>query len=79
MAYSSVRKKTAATILQFVDVMNKNTGVPLRISRNDLATTAGIATESLIRTLSDFKKDGLIEIEGRDIHIIDLKGLRAIE
>ncbi len=79
MAYSSVRKKTAATILQFVDVMNKNPGVPLRISRNDLATTAGIATESLIRTLSDFKKDGLLEIEGRDIHIIDLKGLRAIE
>lgn len=79
MAYSSVRKKTAATILLFVDVMNKNPGVPLRISRNDLATTAGIATESLIRTLSDFKKNGLIEIEGRDIHIIDLKGLRAIE
>lgn len=79
MAYSSVRKKTAATILQFVDVMNKKPGVPLRISRNDLATTAGIATESLIRTLSDFKKGGLIEIEGRDIHIINLEGLRAIE
>lgn len=79
MAYSSVRKKTAATILQFVDVMNKKPGVPLRISRNDLATTAGIATESLIRTLSDFKKDKLIEIEGRDIHIIDMEGLREIE
>lgn len=79
MAYSSVRKKTAATILQFVDVMDKKPGTPLRISRNDLATTAGIATESLIRTLSDFKKDGLLEIEGRDIHIIDLNGLRAIE
>ncbi|MDP2688121.1 MAG: response regulator [Aequorivita sp.] len=79
MAYSSVRKKTATTILQFVDVMNKKPDVPLRISRNDLATTAGIATESLIRTLSDFKKDKLIEIDGRDIHIIDLEGLRAIE
>lgn len=79
MAYSSVRKKTAATILQFVDIMNKKPGAPLRISRNDLATTAGIATESLIRTLSDFKKDGLIEIEGRDIHIIDLESLRNIE
>jgi len=79
MAYSSVRKKTAATILQFVAIMDKKNGAPLRISRNDLATTAGIATESLIRTLSDFKKDGLIEIEGRDIHIINLEGLRAIE
>ncbi|WP_026452430.1 response regulator [Aequorivita capsosiphonis] len=78
MAYSSVRKKTAATIIQFVEIMNKNHDAPLRISRNDLATTAGIATESLIRTLSDFKKDGIIEIEGRDIRIVDLESLRDI-
>jgi len=78
MAYSSVRKKTASTIIQFVEIMNKNPEAPLRISRNDLATTAGIATESLIRTLSDFKKDGLIEIEGRDIRIIDLESLKEI-
>lgn len=78
MAYSSVRKKTASTIIQFVEIMNKNHHEPLRISRNDLATTAGIATESLIRTLSDFKKDGIIEIEGRDIRILDLQSLRDI-
>ena len=79
MAYSSVRKKTASTILQFVELMNKKPEASLRISRNDLATTAGIATESLIRTLSDFKKDGLIEIVGRDIRILDLEGLRDID
>src|SRR5690606_27022725 len=70
MAYSSVRKKTASTIIQFAEIMNKNTSAPLRISRNDLAATAGIATESLIRTLSEFKKNGIIEIEGRDIYIV---------
>lgn len=79
MAYSSVRKKTASTILQFVEVMNKKPDAPLRISRSDLATTAGIATESLIRTLSDFKKDGILEIEGRDIRVLDLEALRSIE
>ena len=79
MAYSSVRKKTASTILQFIEVMDKKPGAALRISRSDLATTAGIATESLIRTLSDFKKDGIIEIEGRDIRIVDLDALQAIE
>ena len=78
MAYSSVRRKTATTILQFVDIMNNNTNAPLRISRNDLANTAGIATESLIRTLSDFKKDGIIEIEGRDIRILDIERLKDI-
>ncbi len=79
MAYSSVRKKTAATILQFVEVMNRKPEAPIRISRIDLATTAGIATESLIRTLSDFKRDGLIDIEGRDIHILDVEGLHEME
>lgn len=79
MAYSSVRKKTANTILQFVEIMNTKPDAPIRILRSDLATTAGIATESLIRTLSHFKKKGLIEIEGRDIRVLDATGLEMIE
>lgn len=78
MAYSSVRKKTAQTLLQFAEIMNRNTEDPIKISRNDLASVAGIATESLIRTLSGFKKEGLIDIEGRNIHIKELKALRYV-
>ena len=78
MAYSSVRKKTAQTLLQFAQIMTSNTNDPLKISRSDLASVAGIATESLIRTLSGFKKEGLIEIEGRNIKIIELKALKYI-
>lgn len=79
MAYSSVRKKTAQTIIQFAEVLNKKPEDCIKISRNDLASVAGIATESLIRTLSSFKKDGLIEIEGRNIKILDLSGLQVID
>ncbi|WP_025743256.1 response regulator [Aquimarina pacifica] len=79
MAYSSVRKKTAQTILQFAAILNKKIEDGIKISRSDLASVAGIATESLIRTLSGFKKEGLIEIEGRNIRIIDLKGLELVE
>ncbi|NND63695.1 MAG: response regulator [Flavobacteriaceae bacterium] len=78
MAYSSVRKKTAQTILQFAQVLNRNPEDSIKISRYDLASVAGIATESLIRTLSGFKKDGLIEIEGRNIKILNLQGLRNV-
>ena len=78
MAYSSVRKKTAQTLLQFAEIMNKKTEDPIKISRNDLASVAGIATESLIRTLSGFKKEGLIDIEGRNIRIKELKALQYI-
>ena len=78
MAYSSVNKKTATTILKFAEKLNRKPEDPIRISRNDLASVAGIATETLIRTMSSFKKDGLIEIEGRNIRILDLQKLQDI-
>jgi len=78
MAYSSVRKKTAQTLLQFAEIMNKKTDDTIKISRTDLASVAGIATETLIRTLSGFKKEGLIAIEGRNIRIKELKALHYI-
>ena len=79
MAYSSVRKKTAQTILQFVRVLSSKPGESIKISRSDLAAVAGIAPESLIRTLSGFKKDGLIEIEGRNIRVVDERRLELVE
>lgn len=78
MAYSSVRKKTANTILLFAEKIEKHPLKSIRISRADLAGVAGMAPESLIRTLSDFKKEGLIEIEGRNIKLMDAQALRAI-
>lgn len=78
MAYSSVRKKTAQTIIQFAQVLNKKPNEAIKISRNDLANVAGIATESLIRTLSVFKKEGYLEIEGRNIKILDLNKLQLV-
>lgn len=79
MAYSSVTKKTATTILKFADKLNKKQNEPIKISRNDLASVAGIATETLIRTISAFKKEGIIDIEGRNIKILDLERLQNIE
>lgn len=78
MAYSSVRKKTAQTLLQFAEILDKKNEEPIKISRSDLASVAGIATESLIRTLSGFKKEGLIDIEGRNIRILQLKQLQHV-
>ena len=78
MAYSSVSKKTAKTILMFAEKLNRKPEDHIKISRNDLASVAGIATETLIRTMSSFKKQGLIEIEGRTIRILDLEKLKDI-
>ena len=78
MAYSSVGKKTAKTILKFAEKLNHKPEDQIKISRNDLASVAGIATETLIRTMSNFKKQGLIEIDGRTIRILDLEKLQEI-
>ncbi|KAB8154963.1 response regulator [Kordia sp. TARA_039_SRF] len=78
MAYSSVHRKTATTILKFAEKLNRKPEDPIKISRNDLASVAGIATETLIRTLSRFKKEGIIEIEGRNIKIVDYKQLQEM-
>lgn len=78
MAYSSVQRKTASTILRFAEKINSKPEDPIKISRNDLASVAGIATETLIRTMSDLKKKGLIEMEGRNIKVLDLQKLQDI-
>lgn len=79
MAYSSVKKRTALTILKFADKLGSKPTDFIRISRNDLASVAGVATESLIRTLSRFKDQGIIEIEGRNIKVLDLQQLKNID
>ena len=78
MAYGSVLKKTTNTILKFVDGTQNNLLEAIKISRSDLASIAGISTESLIRSLSLLKKEKLIDIEGRNIKILNLQQLYHI-
>lgn len=79
MAYGTVNKKTAATILKFAEKINRKPNDPINISRSDLASVAGIATETLIRTLASFKKQGIIASEGRSIKVIDIEKLKHIQ
>lgn len=78
MAYSSVRKKTALTLIQFSEILKKKPREDIKISRSDLASVAGVAQESLIRTLSSFKNEGYLDIIGRNIRIINQNALQRI-
>jgi DNA-binding response OmpR family regulator len=78
MAYGSVNKKTAATILKFAEKINRKPDDPIKISRSDLASVAGIATETLIRALTTFKKEGIIKSDGRNIKVMDLERLKQM-
>lgn len=77
MAYNSLRKRTAdALILLSKKYKADNEDhFSIRISRDDLASVIGTATESLIRTLSDFKAEKLIDIDGGKIIILEERKL----
>ena len=69
LAYHSVRKRMAEAILRLI---HSNSGInSLKVSREDLAAMAGIATETVSRTLSDFKEEGLIEKKASTITVLD--------
>ena len=74
LAYSSLRKRVAKAL---VDISSKFKvqNSPIEISRDDIAQYVGTATESLIRTLSDFKEEKLIEIKSGKIIINNLEML----
>ncbi len=76
LAYDSLRKRIAKALIDIHTKFNKNNqGQIIDISRDDIAHYVGTATESLIRTLSDFKLEGLIEIKGGKISIVNVSKL----
>ena len=81
IAYSSVRKRTANALLSLYEKYSNNNvnSFNISISREDLANIVGTATESLIRTLSDFKEEKLVEIKGSSITILDIEKLRKLK
>lgn len=79
LAYNSLRKKVADAILllqkKYADEENK---FEIDISRENLAAIAGTATESMIRTLSDFRAEKLINIKGGVITLVNQEGLKNL-
>ena len=73
IAYNTLRKKVAEALVTMYRKYHLDKKEPylIEISREELATIAGTATESLIRTLSDFKSENLIDIKTGKIIISD--------
>lgn len=81
LAYSSVRKRVAEALMQLRHRYQKDKEeiFSIAILREDLASIAGTATESLIRTLSDFKEEKLIDISGGKIVLLNEKKLTEMK
>lgn len=77
IAYNTLRKKVAGALVSLEKKYHENKNEPFQIdiSRDDLATIAGTASESLIRTLSDFKSEQLIDIKNGKVIINNISKL----
>lgn len=81
MAQKSVRQRLAETLIYIHDSFGVNPDGTLSVllSREDFANIVGTATESAIRVLSQFKKEGMISTHGKYIKIEDLNALKRVE
>jgi CRP-like cAMP-binding protein len=78
LAYNTVRKRVATALAELYDKfrVRQEDYVEIRITRDELASLVGTATESVIRILSEFKSDGYIKAKGSLITVMDIDGLR---
>lgn len=77
LAYNSLRKKVADALLAIYRKYKKDDApdAAISIGRENLANFTGTAKESVIRTLSDFKDEKLIDIKDGDIVILNRRKL----
>ncbi|MBC2845821.1 Crp/Fnr family transcriptional regulator [Winogradskyella flava] len=81
MAQKSVKRRMAEILMYIHDDFGTDEDGYLSIilSREDYASIVGTATESAIRILSQFKKEGLISATGKRIKIEDYNSLKWME
>ncbi len=80
IAQKSVKERLAEILLHLKDefgVTNEDI-ININLTREELANIIGTATESVIRLLSEFKSDGIIELQGRKIKLKDVNKLKKI-
>ena len=77
LAQKPVRERLAETLLMLKDTfeLDEQQTIQVKLSREELANIVGTATESVIRLLSEFKKEGWIVLEGKSIKLKDISAL----
>jgi CRP/FNR family transcriptional regulator len=79
LAQKPVRERLAETLLILKEVYGTedgdNSALNIKLSRDELAAVVGTATETLVRTIADLKRENLIATEKKKIRILDVDGL----
>ncbi len=80
LAQKTVRERLAYEIILLENKLgtDKNGFINISLTRTEIANIIGTATESVIRLISEFKNDNLIEVEGRKLKILNKDQLNKI-
>lgn len=80
IAQKTVRERLAEILLLLANDfgLDEENFLKVSLTREELANIVGTATESVIRLLSEFKSDKLVELNGRKIRILNQRGLEKI-
>lgn len=80
IAQKTVRERLAEVLIMLTETfeLDENNTLQISLTREELANMVGTATESVIRLLSEFKSDKLIELNGRKIKILNVKALKKV-
>ena len=76
-----VRGRLAESLLYLRDIYgihSRDGRLMVQITREDLAAFSNMTTANAIRTLMDFAKEGVLQVQGKDILLTDLKLLEEI-
>ncbi len=71
LMYKQMNGRMADTLLYINNIKNEKEEIFQLLSRKDMADFAGISTESAVKLLKNFEKDGLIKLHEKDIRIIN--------
>ena len=73
-----LRGRVAYLLIYFSQDVYLSTEFDLPLSRKEMAEFVGMTTENVIRTLSEFRKDGILKIYGKTIQIVNMDTLKSI-
>ena len=74
----NIKGKVAYVILYISERIYKTNRYMLPISRKEFGELAGMSSENVIRTLSEFNKEGLMKVKNRDVEILNKEALKRI-
>ncbi len=73
-----LRGRVAFLLIYFSQDIYHSTEFDLPLSRKEMAEYVGMTTENVIRTLSEFRRDGILKIYGKTIQIVNMDTIKSI-